>query len=44
MSNPRFDLVDIIQTLRKHGKLLLIAVIVSAMLGGLFYVFWQEEL
>lgn len=43
MSNPRFDLVDIIQTLRKHGKLLLIAVIVSAMLGGLFYVFGKKN-
>jgi uncharacterized protein involved in exopolysaccharide biosynthesis len=43
MSNPRFDLVDIIQTLRKHGKLLLIAVIASAMLGGLFYVFGKKN-
>lgn len=43
MSNPRFDLVDIIQTLRKHSKLLLIAVIASAMLGGLFYVFGKKK-
>ncbi|MBW7912987.1 MAG: hypothetical protein H3C54_04640 [Taibaiella sp.] len=43
MSNPRFDLVDIIQTLRKHGKLLLIAIIASAMLGGLFYVFGKKN-
>lgn len=38
MSNPRFDLVDIVQTLRSRKKLLLIAVLVSALLGGLFYV------
>ncbi|HEY9178838.1 MAG TPA: Wzz/FepE/Etk N-terminal domain-containing protein [Flavipsychrobacter sp.] len=43
MSNPRFDLVDIIQTLRRHSKLLLIAVIASAMLGGLFYVFGKKK-
>lgn len=43
MSNPRFDLVDIIQTLRKHSKLLLIATIISAMLGGLFYVFGKKN-
>lgn len=38
MSNPRFDLVDIIQTLRKNSKLLLIATIVSALLGAVFYI------
>lgn len=43
MSNPRFDLVDIIQTLRKHGKLLVIAVVASAMLGGLFYTFGKKK-
>lgn len=43
MSTPRFDLVDIIQTLRKHSKLLLIAVVASAMLGGLFYVFGKKK-
>lgn len=43
MSNPRFDLVDIIQTLRRHGKLLLVAVVVSAMLGGLFYSFGKKK-
>lgn len=43
MSNPRFDLVDIIQTLRRHGKLLVIAVVASAMLGGLFYTFGKKK-
>lgn len=43
MSNPRFDLVDIIQTLRRHSKLLLMAVIASAILGGLFYVFGKKK-
>ena len=43
MSNPRFDLVDIIQTLRKHRKLLLVAVVVSAILGGLFYVLGKKK-
>lgn len=43
MSNPRFDLVDIIQTLRKQGKLLVLAVVASAMLGGLFYVFGKKK-
>lgn len=38
MSNPRFDLVDVAQTLNARGRLLLIAVIIAALLGGLFYV------
>lgn len=38
MSNPRFDLVDIIQTLRNKGKILLIATIACALLGAIFYV------
>lgn len=43
MSNPRFDLVDIVQTLRKQSKLLLIAVIASSLLGALFYVVGKKE-
>ncbi len=43
MSNPRFDLVDIIQTLRKQSKLLLIAVIASSLLGALFYVIGKKK-
>lgn len=43
MSNPRFDLVDIIQTLRKNSKLLLIATIVSAVLGAVFYVVGKKK-
>ncbi|MCB0698487.1 MAG: hypothetical protein H6551_11480 [Chitinophagales bacterium] len=43
MSNPRFDLVDIAQTLHKRRKMLLIAVIISALLGGLFYVVGQKK-
>jgi len=43
MSNPRFDLVDIVQTLRKQSKLLLIAVIASSLLGALFYVIGKKK-
>ena len=43
MSNPRFDLVDIVQTLRNKRKLLLIAVLVSAALGGLFYLIGKKR-
>lgn len=43
MSNPRFDLVDIVQTLRNKSKVLLIATIVSAMIGGLFYVVGKKK-
>lgn len=43
MSNPRFDLVDIIQTLRKNTKLLLIATIAAALVGGLFYVVGKKK-
>lgn len=43
MSNPRFDLVDIIQTLRKNSKLLLIATIASAVLGAVFYVVGKKK-
>lgn len=43
MSNPRFDLVDMIQTLRSRRKLLVIAVIVSSLLGGLFYVVGKKK-
>lgn len=43
MSNPRFDLVDIVQTLRNKRKLLLIAVLVSAAIGGLFYVAGKKK-
>ena len=43
MSNPRFDLVDIIQTLRKNSKLLLIATIASALLGAVFYVVGKKK-
>lgn len=43
MSNPRFDLVDIIQTLRKNTKLLIIATIASALIGALFYVVGKKK-
>lgn len=43
MSNPRFDLVDIAQTLHKRRKMLLIAVIVAALLGGVFYVIGKKK-
>lgn len=43
MSNPRFDLVDIIHTLRKNSKLLLIATIVCAALGAVFYVVGKKK-
>jgi uncharacterized protein involved in exopolysaccharide biosynthesis len=34
---PRFDLVDVAQTLRKHSKILLIATIAAAILGAIFF-------
>ncbi|MCB0697968.1 MAG: hypothetical protein KDC07_11420 [Chitinophagaceae bacterium] len=43
MSNPRFDLVDIVQTLRKQSKLLIIAVVASSLLGALFYVVGKKK-
>lgn len=43
MSNPRFDLVDIVHTLRARRKLLMIAVVVSAVLGAAFYVLGKKN-
>lgn len=43
MSNPRFDLVDIVLTLRNKRKLLLITLLVSAALGGVFYLVGKKE-
>lgn len=43
MSNPRFDLVDIAQTLHARRKMLLLAVIVAAMLGGIFYLVGKKK-
>lgn len=43
MSNPRFDLVDIALTLKSKKNLLLIVVLVSAVLGGVFYVVWPKK-
>lgn len=43
MSNPRFDLVDIIQTLRSRRNLLLMAVLVCAALGGVFYLVGKKQ-
>ncbi len=43
MSNPRFDLVDVAQTLQRRSKFLLIAVIICALLGGLFYVVGKKK-
>lgn len=43
MSNPRFDLVDITHTLHSRRKLLLIAVLVAAVIGALFYLIGKKE-
>ena len=43
MSNPRFDLVDIAQTLTSRKKLLLIVLVVSSILGAVFYVAWPKK-
>lgn len=43
MSNPRYDLVDMIHTLRRNGKILLIATIACALIGALFYVVGKKK-
>ncbi len=43
MSNPRFDLVDIAQTLTSRKKLLLIVLVISSILGAVFYVAWPKK-
>lgn len=43
MSNPRFDLVDIAQTLRSRRKLLLIVVLAASVLGGVFYLVGKKK-
>ena len=37
MSTPRFDLVDVTQTLRNRRKILVIVTVVAAILGGLLF-------
>jgi uncharacterized protein involved in exopolysaccharide biosynthesis len=36
MSTPRFDLVDIAQTLRRHQRLIIIVTVLAAVLGAIF--------
>jgi LPS O-antigen subunit length determinant protein (WzzB/FepE family) len=43
MSTPRFDLVDITQTLNSRKRLLLIVSVVAAVLGGIFYTVSKKE-
>lgn len=43
MSTPRFDLVDVVQTLRRRFGLIVIITIVTALLGALSYFFGKKE-
>ncbi len=42
MSTPRFDLVDVVQTLRKNLRLLIIVSVITMVLGGLFFAFGRK--
>ena len=43
MSNPRFDLVDIVQTIRKRFRFVIIATCVAAIIGVIFYFVKDKE-
>ncbi len=43
MSTPRFDLVDVTQTLRNRRRLILIVAVVAAVLGGVFKFIGKKE-
>jgi len=43
MSTPRFDLVDITQTLRKRRRFIIIITILAAIVGGLFFMVKKKK-
>lgn len=43
MSTPRFDIVDVTQTLRNNRKTILIVSVITAVLGATFYLLSQRE-
>lgn len=42
MSTPRFDLVDVVQTLRKRQRILIIVSVVTMVLGGVFFAIGRK--
>src|ERR1700748_2230396 len=43
MATPRFDLVDVVQTIRNRRKFVLIVTLVAAVIGGVFYLVKQKK-
>jgi uncharacterized protein involved in exopolysaccharide biosynthesis len=43
MSTPRFDLVDVTQTLRNRRRFIILIVVITAVLGGVFYMIGEKE-